>query len=241
MVRGGLAAGWGQSYDVYRLGTSTNSIFDSDPILTGFTMIPSKTTTKKIIENETFVIQVYVGTCDDTNLELGDILVENGFESETGNVFAFAQRRPKRQSLFVRCESSISITRPQPHGGQSGQQPALRAVPAPGYIGIDKASEWPLVLNSGVYSFATGDVTPAAVPAGIVQLPRIQDASDPKIPVALYRERFVIYVPLLSGTQLQELDRFNFPNSDRYEGASLLTTEQAGLNGYILLCEKLGT
>jgi hypothetical protein len=262
-VQGVAAAILGQTYNVLRLGNNASgSIFDEDPIATNFPLSPLKAS-KKSIENDTFNLLVFIGTCDNRTLQLGDLLVETGFEAEAGNawggssawggagaewgggtadVFAFAQRRPMHESLFVRCESQISITRPQPHGGQSGQQPVSGWVDAPGHMGIDKAREWPLVLTDGSYDFvppSTPNVIPAAVPAGLTQLQRLSDARDPDIPVTLYRERFMAYIPLLPGVQLTELDRINFPNEDRYQLASLYTSEQTGLAGYILICEKL--
>jgi hypothetical protein len=237
---GAAASVVGQPYNVYRLSNaSSGSIFDGSPLFTNFSMSVSKAG-KSAIENDSFNLQVFIGACDDRELDLGDVLVEQNYESETGDVFVFAQRRPMGYRLFVRCEAQVSITRPLPHGGQSAQQPVSGSVAAPGYIGVDKASENVLVLNDGLYSFEpTG--TLAAVPAGLTQLNRIRDAKDPKIPVTLYREHFVLYVPLLPGVQLQELDRFNFPNSDRYQIASLYTTEQSGFGGWIAICEKLGT
>lgn len=232
----------GQTYSVYRLSdTVSGSIFDGDPVFTGYPMEPSKTP-KKFIENDAFNLQVYIGTCDNTGLELGDALVETGYEAESGNVFVFAQRRPLFPNLFVRCEAQVSITRPQPAGGQSAQQPISGGVAAPGYMGVSKKGEQGLILSHGLYSFSNDpNATLAAVPAGLTQLNRIRDAREPKIPVALYREHFVMYCPLLPGVQLMELDRLNFPNSDRYQIASLYTTEDTGLGGWIGICEKLGT
>ena len=47
-------------------------------------------------------------------------------------------------------------------------------------------------------------------------------------------------MPLLPGEAPRELDRANFPNEDRYELASIYTSEQR-LYGVIAIVEKLGT
>jgi hypothetical protein len=243
-IRGGWASQWGQTYNVYRAGSSTSgSYLNASPVITGFQMTPIFKATKTKIENQTFDLVIAIGECDDTALQIGDILVETGYEAEAGDVLVYAQRRPLRESLFVRCESNITITRPQPHGGQAAQQPGTNtSIAAAGYMGVDKASEWGLVLNSGVYSFTnTPGATLASVPAGLSQLNRLRDASDPKIPAPLYREHFVTYIPLLTGYQPTELDRFNYPNSDRYEHGSIFTSEATGLVGYVIIVEKTGT
>lgn len=255
--KGKAASVYGQTYDVYRLGTSSGSIYDSKPVLSNFPMSPVKAKGKDI-ENETFKLQIFDGDCNNTKLQLGDILKETGYEALTtsgqqvqggtsnaftGDVFCFAQRRPFRgPSLFVRCEAGISITRPAPRSGAAYQQPRSGSVKASFHIGVDKASEWGLVLSNGSYFFSNDpQYDLAGIPAGLLQLNRIRDAANPKWPVALYREHFVIYVPLLNGIQIQELDSFNFPNSDRYTAGSVYTSEDTGLTGWLIIPEKLGT
>jgi hypothetical protein len=129
-------------------------------------------------------------------------------------------------------------------GGQPQQQPGSGIVSQDQrthYGGVDKASEWILTLNNGIYSYTNNyDAAPAAVPAGLLQLNRVRDGKEPDLPTLLYREHFIIYMPLLPGIQITELDAFNFPNMDRYEGASIYTSEQTGLGGYVLITEKSG-
>lgn len=260
--RGKAGSVYGQTYDVYRNGPNVSgSIYDSKPVLSNYPMSPEKAKPKDI-ENETFRLQVFAGDCDNTKLQLGDVLKETGYEALTqsgqqvtggtsnaftGDVFVFAQRRPFRgKNIFVRCESAISITRPMPRSGAAYQQPPPGSSPsgvkAAFHIGVDKSSEWGLVLSNGGYFFSNDpQYDLAGVPAGLLQLNRIRDAANPKWPVALYREHFVIFVPLLNGIQIQELDSFNFPNSDRYTAASVYTSEETGLQGWIIIFEKLGT
>lgn len=239
--RGAAASVLGQTYNVYRLSdTTTGSIFDQAPVYSGFPMRVAKASRMKV-EGETFALQVFEGLCDNMVLELGDVLVETGYQEEEGNQFIFAQRRPTRESIFVRAESSVSITRPRPYGGQAGQQPGSGVIPAPGYMGVSKASEWVLTLTNGSYTFTNSpNAVAAAVPAGLVQLNRIRDGRKPDLPSLLYREHFIVYLPLIPGEQINELDAFNFPNQDRYEGASIYTSEQTGLGGYIVIVEKTG-
>jgi hypothetical protein len=249
--RGKAAGVYGQTYDVYRITNQTGSYMDGPPVFSDFPMSPFKAK-KGQTENQTFDLQIFDGTCDNTKLQLGDILVETGFEGEQGDRFVFAQRRPFRgRSLFVRCEANISVTRPQPKGGQAGQQPQSGGIRAPGYIGLTKRGEYGVKLARGNYYFTNQVVAQplanspfsglAAIPAALLQLNRIRDAALPKLPVTLFREHFVIYLPLLNGIQIQELDRLNLQNSDRYETASVYTSEMTGLVGYIAICEKLGT
>lgn len=257
--RGKAAGVYGESYNVYRVTTQSGSYLDGPPVISDFAVSPV-TAKKTSIENESFRLQIFDGTCDNTKLKLGDILVETHvFDDRQPDKIVFAQRRPfKGRSLFVRTEANITITRPQPLGGQSGQQPmaepgtAAAVIKAPGYIGLTKQNENGLLLSNGGYFFTNNAQfnepqinSPlsglAGVPAALLQLNRIRDATLPKIPTALFREHFVIWLPPLNGVQIQELDRLNFPNSDRYETASVYTSDMTGLIGYVCICDKLGT
>lgn len=250
--RGKAADVYGQVYNVYRLRTQNGSIFSAPPIFADFAISPEKAPKTKA-ENQTYDLQIFAGTCDNSLLKLGDVFREVNPQDPPGDQLVFAQRRRfKGQSLFIRCEATISVTRPAPRGGRIDQMPASGVVAAQGYFGVFKRGEFGMKLTNGEYYFASQLLQPspgantafqglAGVPAALLQDKRIRDAVAPKIPVALFREHFVIYVPLLNGIQLQELDRLNFPNSDRYEIASFFTSETAGFSGYICICEKLGT
>jgi hypothetical protein len=242
---GAAAAVTGSQYSIYRLNeNSGGSVFDGTPLATNFPMY-IKPAGKNLVENDPFNLQVKIAICDNRILQLGDILVETGYESEEGNIFIVAQIRPTNytySTIVCRAEATVSVTRPQPLGGQSGQQPQSGWIAAPGYMGIDKQNEFGMVLQDGGYFFTQNQLPSlAGVPAGLSQLNRIRDGSDIKIPTAFYREHFVIYVPLLTGIQIQEFDNFNFPNSDRYKAASVYTSEATGFSGYICICEKMGT
>jgi hypothetical protein len=114
------------------------------------------------------------------------------------------------------------------------------SVVAGGYLGIDKAGEQILTLTDGLYEFTSaGGATPAGVPCGIQPLNRVKDAKEPKLPTVLYREHFLAYIPELPGEQLNELDRLNLPNSDRYEIAMLFSTGETGIAGTVAIVERL--
>lgn len=233
----------GQTYTVQRLSAAVNgSITNASPLYTGFPASVAKASKMKI-ENQTFDLQVFTATCDNRNLQIGDLLTETGYGSD-GGAFTLAQKRPLRETILVRTESSITITRPKPAGGQASQQPLQGSTIAPGYLGVNKAGEWPLTLANGMYAFEpTG--SPAVVPCGLQPLNRVRDGAKGdaagRLPTALYREHFLAYLPLLPGETLNELDRLNFGNSDRYEVALFFTSAQRGFSGYICIVEKLST
>jgi len=249
--RGKAATVYGQTFNIYRLTNQSGSILDGHPIFADFPLSPIKTGKGKV-ENQVYDLQIFDAAFDNTLLKLGDYFVEVGqFDDREPDHLIFAQRRPFRgRSLMIRCESNVTITRPQPLGGGSGQQPRSGGIRAPGYIGITKKNERGMLLANGMYFFSNSLVTTpianseasglAAVPAALLQLNRIRDATIPKLPVSLFREHFVIYIPPLNGIMLQELDRLNFQNSDRYEIGSLFLSEE-GFVGNIAICEKLGT
>lgn len=239
--RGAAASVLGQTYDVRRLSPTTNvSISQNVPVISQFDSRSRRIVQKVAIENQIFDLIVFNMTCDNTSLELGDVLNETGYEAESGDIFTIASFRPTRETLAVRTESNISISRPNPSAGQAGQQPAAGAVATEGYGGVWKANEKNLVLINGLYAFSTeSGATPATVWCGLQPTSRMRDASSPKFPFTEYRTEYLIYCPLLPGEQINPLDRFNFGGSDRYEVGIVYTSETTGLSGYICKCEKI--
>lgn len=237
--RGKAASKLGQTYTQYRLGSTSGSITSGTPIATNFPARIAKAS-KKAIENQSFDLLVMEATCDNRTLEIGDLLVETGYGSDNGQYWV-AQKRPTRETLWVRAESNCNITRPMPTAGAASQQPASGPELVDGWAGVQKDTEQILTLQNGLYSFtSTAGATKAVIPAGLQPLNRIKDARDPDIPTALYREHFLVYLPLLPGAILNELDRISFSNmGDAYEIALMFTTEQTGLSGWILIVEKL--
>lgn len=247
---GGIDAGInGQPHDVRRLtcpSPANTSISSQDPVLEGFPCVMRRTTSKVKIEDAIFDLVCFEGTCDNRLLELGDLFQETGYKARANGIYTFVQARPTRESLFIRTESNIAITRPMPTAGQMAQQPASGWAAAPDLTwgGIDKVNESVLTLCDGVYAFAGVNASPASIQCGLQPINKIKDTSRSvaagKWPVALYREAFLAFVPFLPGETISELDRLNFPNSDRYEVMLVHTSEETGVNGYVCIVEKLG-
>jgi len=254
----GVAAGViGQTYDVRCLlqpNPATGSISSQVAIYTSYPARLRRITKKISIEDDIFSLVCFEATCD--NRIFFDInsngtqtieMTETGYESGVSGIYSFAQARPTRETLWMRTEANVAITRMSPTAGLASQQPVSGWVAANEgtYGGIQKDTEAVLTLNSGVYSFSSSGASPASVQCGLQPLNRIKDTSSSvaagKWPTALYREMFLAYIPLIPGEQLSELDRLNFPNSDRYEIAVIYTSEQTGIQGYITVVEKLST
>lgn len=242
-ARGDAAGVLGQTYDLYRLtGTTNNGIISGTPLYSQYQASIRKTNDRKALENTVFEIQVFEALCDNRSLSLGDILVENpAYYGGSGSAYAVAQKRPRRETILVRCESNVSITRPNPQGGQAGQQPASGNVfmsPDTQYGGIWKQTESLLTLSGGLYSFAaTGQL--ASVPFGLQPQNRARSAHKPDFPTQVPETRFVGYLPLLPGVQIVENDIVNMSNSDRYMVIQPFQTASTGLNGWVLLLTKM--
>ena len=246
----GVAAGvLGQTYSIRRLtqpSGANGAVSSQAPVYTNYPARIRRVTSKVKIENDIFSLVCYEATCDNRVLELFDEMTETGYEAMQNGVYIFAQARPTRETLWMRAESNIAITRPYPTAGQAAQQPSSGWVAAaPGTEGVlQKDEELVMTLTDGPSAFGAAGSSPASIQCALQPLNRLKDTSQAvaagKWPVSLYREMFVGYLPLLPGEQLNELDRLNFPNSDRYEIALLFTTEQTGLAGYVFIAERLG-
>ncbi len=237
--RGAAASVLGQTYDVRRLSSTTNnSISANTPVISGLQARVARTTSRAKIENQTFDLLVYTALCNNESLQLQDVCTQTGYGND-GSVFTVVQKRPTRDTLWIRTDENVFISRPFPGAGAASQQPLSGSAATPGYSGFTKATEEVLTLSNGLYSFESSGTTPASLYVGLQQLNKVSDARDPKIPTVLYRERFLIYVPLIPGEQLVELDRINFPNSDRYECASIFSSDLTGVSGNIVIAEKL--
>jgi len=241
-AQGAIGAVVGQTYDVFRMtNTTSGSILNGPALYTGFPLSPAKAQ-KKHIENTTFDLQVFVGTCDNRDLEIGDVLVETGYEALENNIFIFAQRRPMGVSLFVRGEVKGFISRPNTGAGSSSQQtPGSGVVVDDAWGGTYKGIEEYLTLTNGVYTFQSPPdaSTGATLPIGLQPLNRVRDGTIPKVPTIQYRTHHLAFVPMLNGEQLNEQDRINASSSDRYEIMEVYASADAGLDGgYILIVEK---
>lgn len=240
--RGAAAAVIGQTYGVYRLGNSTNvSVLAQNPIYTTFPARIRRIATKDAIEDAIFDLVCFEATCDNRSLQIGDTFVENGYGSLSSNIYTLVQFRPTRETLWIRCESNCAMTRPMPTAGQAAQLPSAGAVTVLGYGGYQKDTEQILTLVDGLYGYSdTPGLTPASIQIGIQQLNRIRDSREPKFPITAYREHFLAYIPPTPGEELNELDRINAGNGDRYQIASILQTADAGVAGWICIVERMG-
>jgi hypothetical protein len=254
----GIGAGIeGQTYEVRCLNLptpATGSISSQVPVYTNYPARLERTTTKIKIEDDIFSLVCFEAICDNRVLVALNQppngpqpieLTETGYEAGSNAVYAFAQARPTRATLWMRTDNNIAITRPLPTAGQVAQQPQSGWVGASEgtFGGINKNNESVLTLNNGSFSFSNSGASPASIQVGLQPLNKIKDISKSvsasKWPVSLYREMYLAYIPLIPGEQLSELDRLNFPNSDRYEIALIYTSEQTGISGYICVIEKL--
>lgn len=240
--RGAAAAVIGQNYDVYRLSDSTNgSILSGSPVYTNFPARIRRISTKTAIEDAIFDLVLFQATCDNRALLVGDTFQETGYEAQEAGVYVMVQARPTRETLWMRCESNCALSRPMPTAGQAAQLPSSGAVAVLGYGGYQKDTEQMLTLVDGLYAYSSvPGLSPASVQVGIQQLNRIRDSKDPPFPVTAYREHFLLYIPPTPGEELNEMDRINAANGDRYQIASILQTADAGLAGWITICERLG-
>jgi hypothetical protein len=247
--RGVASALLGQTYDIRRLDNATNgSISNNTPIYPSFPA-SIKRVAKTKAENEIFNLLAFEATCNNLDLEIGDLCTETGF-GEDGGVFYVAQKRPLRETIWIRAESAINITRPIPTAGAVSQQPTSgwQVAPSGTWSGIAKNTEEVLTLTNGLYSFSTAPgASPAVVYAGL-QPPKtmLKETQNPKIPgvgklaTLLDIETFVIYLPLLPGEEVSEYDRIAFSQiGDRYEVHQVFTTAKTGIAGYIIVAAKL--
>lgn len=237
--RGAAAQVLGQTYSQYRLTTTTNnSILSGPPINSGFLARLERTTKKIEVENQFFELVVFKATCDNRTLQLGDVLQETGYEAQP-TTYVFAQARPTRETLWIRTEFNVFISRPYSEAARMDQMPTSGGVVLNGWAGTYKSNEQILTLTNGMYAFkSTG--TEASIPCQLQPLNRIRDPKDPKIPTAFYREHFLAYVPDVPGEQLKELDIINCGQSDRYEIAVIYNPGDVGLTGSVCIVEKLG-
>jgi hypothetical protein len=242
--RGAAASVLGQTYDVYRLSETTQtSIISGTPVLSGFRMYVQRITSKKDVENQFFDLLLYKGTCDNSALQLGDVLVQTGYEND-GSIFYFAQARPLKISVFVRVENPSMIQRPFPYGGAAAQQPqAPGFIAAPGYGGASQFNRDKLVLVNGSYDWAPADADTeiASVPIGLQLTNRVSPKREPDLPTVIPESRFTAFVPLLPGVELTELAVIKALHADNYEVMALYSSEATGLSGYVCIMRKLAS
>jgi hypothetical protein len=241
----GIAADiYGQTYDVYRITPKTSgSQIAGAPVIRALTMSLERTTSKRILESSLFDLISYIGTVDNRRLALGDLCVENGYESP-GGAYCFAQRRPfVGESIFVRCESPSAIERPYPTAGGVEEQPTSGWTAPADYAAETMEGRMRLVLVNGLYEFVAASdplaITPASVPIGLAPEKRVRDGHKPALPTTLPRTFFQCYIPPLPGVQIVEHDVIKTLNADQFEVQEIFNTEPVGLVGTFALIEKI--
>jgi hypothetical protein len=239
--RGAAASVLGETHDVRRMSPTTNgSISSNAPVISAFQAYVPKKAKKMDVENDLFSLNAYEAKCDNTQLQIGDVLTQTGYKSD-GRVYTYAQQRPAGKSIFVRTEWNCFISRPHPGAGNPEQQPTSGAVFIEERGAISKLSEQVLVLQNGTYSFEDAGASPAGIYVGMQQLNRIRDGKGLGTPTDLPDEHFLFYVPYLPGEQIERKDRINLGNSDRYEVLSVYSSDAVGLVGSIIIAGMLGT
>ncbi len=230
----------GQFCTVYRLMQRTSVSVLKQPVLNAF---PSQfaLATRAQIESLTFDLKVFVGTCDFTMLQFGDILVDNC----SGDRYCFAQRRLLKEALFARVERTATITRPNseinddPPGSTEPQETGwvwsqTSTQGQSDYAGRTAATDAILSLQTGTYSFGTG--TPAQVPVGLQPIARVSDVTGKDFAENLGRTRFLLYIPPLPGVELQRLDRVDL--GDMSCQIAMIYNSQAGFFGSICVVSE---
>ena len=234
--RGAAGIATGQRYSVYRLNNqSTGSLVQPSNLVIGnFPASMKRYSLHEDIETNYFIkVPTFRGLCDASQLQIGDVLVEQGFGSD-GGAFTFAYNRQLRAFVFVQTPIPATLTRsePNPLHVDKGRVP---------YSGMNKGTEQTLALINGNYSFKpSGVYPPAAVYLGLVALASRGEQPRPalKLPTDVPRQSWDVYCHLLPGTVLIESDIVNAANGDRYYIRTSYL-QYVGLHGIMLSCEKL--
>lgn len=232
-ARGQAADEVGQSYNVYRLKpNSSGSIISPRSLVIANFPAKMEKNTKSIANEQSMVYEMlFEGMCDRNQLQLGDVLDEIGFRSDTG-MYVLADARPLKPYMFVRVEILGGITRQA--SDQVGPEPTLGRGQ---YQGTSKSLEWISQLTNGLYSFVQSG-TPAGIPMGIQMHRRMGKPAPVKIPTGSNLEEVFCYVPLLPGLTIQPTDVLSDQNGNRYEIHSVQVFT-AGLEGWFIVGHKL--
>ncbi len=233
--RGVAASKLGQTYDVYSLTAASNGqVVSGTPRLTGFPASLTHWGDAKDIENHILGTLSFGATCDNRYLRLGDILVGYGYGSENA-MYAVAQLRPFKQTVLVRTEQPATITRPTTNNVSLNPTGPTMVT---SFSGLEKMNELVLTLVNGTYSFQSSG-TSAMVPVGIQPTDSLREYPPSKIPTDTRRQVFIGYIPLLPGVILEENDVISSGSAgDRYRIAMNYIAEY-GLEGQIVVLEKL--
>lgn len=238
--RGIASSVLGLTYSVYRLNSaSTGSVVGSQSLVYPAYQMYFNKAQKTKLENETFNLLAFAATCDGTKLRVGDILVENGYESD-GGMYCVVQLRPMKQNMIIRVEMASAIERPHPAAGAAENQPTSGAVAMPLYGGLTPANRYEVTLNNGLYNvLEQGIGAVASIPIGLQPINRVKDGHKPDLPTVIPRSHFIAYIPPTPGYMPSELDVIKGVNQDSYEIQQVYSSSPVGISGNIVIVEKL--
>lgn len=240
--RGRAASVLGQPFNVYRLTDNTNTgIVTGSPVIANFPANigkHSKNLDDQLLESIAVELR-----CDNRQLQLGDVLVPvKSYGSQPKDIWTIVQKRPLGKTFAIRTNFLATISRPNPSSGAASQQPTGGGVTAPkGWSGVWKENDLILTLVNGDYGFSSDpSAIPAQVYVGLQPNGRIRDGNTLRVPTEQWRDQFAMYVPMLGGEMVNELDRIHLGQSDGYETAKLHIPAGTQFYGQILVVEKLG-
>ena len=239
--RGVAASVLGQTYSVYRINSSTvGSVISSNSLVYPSFQMYFKKASKTHLENTMFDLQTFEATCDGTKLRVGDILKENGYESD-GGIYCVGQLRPMKTNILIRVESPSAIEKPHPDAGASEDQPNSGFVYIPDkFGGIRLAGRYELTLQGGLYSIQKqGLGTPASIPIGLQPINRVGEGHKPNLPTTVPVTKFLCYIPPTPGYAPNELDVIKGLSMESYSISMVYTSEGVGVQGTICVLTKM--
>lgn len=238
--RGAAASVLGQAFNVYRVTSGTSGqVVSGTPLYANFPAILTHWKSAKDIENTIFDILAFAVGCDNSYLNTGDILVGLGPEGyrDDGAMYVIADVRPLKQTIAIRCEQPATLTRPTTSTSNLTLN-ATTPTQIKTYSGVTKSTELTLTLTNGSYSFQESG-TAATIPFGLQPLNRLREEPPSKLPTDTKREHFLGFLPLLSGVIVEENDVISSGSAgDRYR-VEQNSMNEYGLQGQVLLLEKL--
>lgn len=238
-AKGKAANVYGQTYDQYRLSNQTpnSGILNGLPIASSVAMSLKKAQ-KTVIEGESFSILTMNAMVDNRNLQIGDLLLETGYEANAG-VYAVAQIRPLRATLLVRCEQTGYIIRPTPLGGNANQMPPSGASWNQQYGGYAEGSQQYATIQKGTFTFAPSGAM-AELAFNLTPTNRIREMRDPKFATQVANQQYLAWIPAYPGLEIRETDYFQLTDDSlKLKIVQLYQPQNVGFTGYTVIVEEM--
>jgi hypothetical protein len=228
----------GQPYNLYRVTnlTPAGGILSGLPLYTNVPVVMRKAA-KTVIEGESFSILTMNGMCDNRQMQLGDVLVEQN--SVENAYYAVAQMRPLMPTLFVRCEQTCIIQRPIAEGGAFAQMPQSGSIFQSNYGGTTDASSTYVMCTNGVFTYADDEANAASFPIGLTPTQRIKSMRKPDFVNQLPDQQYIAYIPYIPGLGIAEADNLLLSNGQQFEIVQMYDSEGTGLSGYICIVNEV--